>query len=316
MLRKSFVTLCAGACLLLPAAHQADAASWPRKPIQIIIPWAPAGDTATTLVTAMLPDLQKELGVPVKIFNKTGGAGVIGTNEMVRARPDGYTFGISPVGPTVTQVLLGNTPYESSDLFPLSVLYYNSTVLAAKASAPYSNLRELADYAKTNKVRLGCGGIGDVRYLITQNIAKEGGFNWNIVHIQDLNPLVLLQDSADVMTGAAAPFTDYVEKGDVKLIAMLLPERSTAFPNVPTASEQGFGEAYAVWAGLYAPKGTPVEIAEKFRAAFVKCFTMPHMLELMNKMGVVPEAGTMQEAQERFNKDTETYRTLLKDFNG
>lgn len=92
------------------------------------------------------------------------------------------------------------------------MLYYNSTVLAAKASAPYSNLRELADYAKTNKVRLGCGGIGDVRYLITQNIAKEGGFNWNIVHIQDLNPLVLLQDSADVMTGAAAPFTDYVEK--------------------------------------------------------------------------------------------------------
>lgn len=100
MLCKSFVTLCAGACLLFSAAHQADAATWPRKPIQIIIPWAPAGDTATTLVTAMLPDLQKELGVPVKIFNKTGGAGVIGTNEMVRARPDGYTFGISPVGPT------------------------------------------------------------------------------------------------------------------------------------------------------------------------------------------------------------------------
>lgn len=196
------------------------------------------------------------------------------------------------------------------------MLYYNSTVLAAKASAPYSNLRELADYAKTNKVRLGCGGIGDVRYLITQNIAKEGGFNWNIVHIQDLNPLVLLQGSADVMTGAAAPFTDYVEKGDVKLIAMLLPDRSTAFPDVPTASEQGFGEAYAVWAGLYAPKGTPQDIAEKFRSAFVKCFTMPHLLELMNKMGVVPEAGTMQEAQERFNKDTETYRSLLKGFNG
>ncbi len=307
---------CAFAVLILTgalAAGSALAAAWPSKPIQIVIPWPPAGDTATTLVTAMLPDLQAELGVPVKIINKTGGGGVIGTNEFIRARPDGYTFGISPIGPTISQILLGNAPYKQKDLNALSVLYYNSTALSALASAPYNNLTELAAYARKNEVRLGDGGVGDIRYLMAMNIASEGKFPWKTITFQDLSPLVLLQKSVDVMIGAAAPLRDYVEKGDIKVLAMLLPHRSTAFPDVPTVAEQGFGPAYAIWAGLWAPVGTDPAVAEKFRAAFTKCFTSPKMMEMMNKMGVMPEAGTSQAAKEQYAREFAQYEKLMKE---
>lgn len=311
-LRTLFVCFVLVALSVGPMAGVALAA-WPEKPIQIIIPWPPAGDTATTLVTAILPDLQAELGVPVKIINKPGGGGVIGTNDFVRARPDGYTFGISPIGPTISQVLLGNTPYKSTDLNPLSVLYYNSTALSTLSSSPYSNLKELAEYAQNNEVRLGTGGIGDIRYLMAMNIASAGGFKLKVISFQNLNPLVLLQKSADIMVGPAAPLKDYVEKGDLKVLAMLLPERSSAFPDVPTVAEQGFGPAYAIWAGLYAPKGTSPEIAEKFRAAFVKCFTSEKMLEMMDKMGVIPAGSSMEEAQRRFTEETAQYEKIVKE---
>ncbi len=312
VLKKSFLVFLSFAVIFCSMSTIARA-EWPRKPIQIIIPWPPSGDTATTIVTAMLSELEDELGVPVKIFNKVGGAGVIGFNEMARSRPDGYTFGIGPIGPSILQVLLGNAPYKTSDLMPLSVLYFNSTAVTARADAPFSNLKELAEYAQTNQIRLGIGGVGDVRYIMTENIAKEGNFEWKAITFQDLSPLVLLQNSADVMSGPAAPLKDYVENKEVKIIAMLLPERSTAFPDVPTVSEQGFGSSLAVWAGLYAPKGTPPKVAEKFRAAFVKVFKSEKLTQMMTKMGVIPVGSTTEEASKRFNEEVLLYTEIVKE---
>ncbi len=313
LLSKTLPVALFAALMLFGPDAQSVQAAWPDKPIQIVIPWPPSGDTATTLVTAMLDDLQKELGVPVKIVNKPGGGGVIGTNEFVRARPDGYTFGIAPIGPTISQVLLGHAPYKSEDFFPLSILYYNSTALSALASAPYNDLKELAAHAKTGEVRLGDGGVGDIRYLMAMSIARHGGFEWKTITFQDLNPLVLIQKSADVMVGPAAPLRDYVAKNEIKILAMLLPQRSTAFPDVPTVAEQGFGPAYAIWAGLYAPLKTDPAIAEKFRAAFAKCFTSPRMLELMNKMGVQADASSSAAAKERFDSETVEYAKIMKE---
>lgn len=315
-LKKKFLPLlCLGALLMPCLATDAVSAEYPTKPIQIIIPWPPAGDTSTTIFTAMLPSLEKELGVPVKIVNKTGGGGVIGVNELVRSKPDGYSFGFCPIGPAVAQLLLGNTPYTADDFFPITLVYYNASVLAAKASAPYSNLEELAEYGKTNKLRLGISGIGDVRYLMSETIAQKGGFEWEAITFQDLNPLVLLQDSADVISYSPGVFKDYVANGDIKILATLLPERTSVFPDVPTAVEQGFGPAYAIWGSIFAPKGTPVEIAEKFRAAFVKALNEPEIQELMNNMGVISVGSSMEEAQERLAVDLETYKAIIDGLN-
>lgn len=312
-LKKKFSTLFCLTLFLFPfLTSNAFSSDWPQKPIQIIIPWAPTGDPSTILFTAMLPALEEELGVPVKIVNIVGGGGVIGVNEVLKAKPDGYTFGLGPVGPTITQVILGNTPYTTEDLFPISVLYFNAPVLATKSSSPYSNLDELAAYAQNHKVRLAINSIGDARYHITENIARRAGFKWEVIAFQELSPLILLQDSADIVSYVATPFIDYVKKGDIKILATLLPERSTAFPDVPTAQEQGYGEALAIWAGLLAPKGTPYEIAEEFRRAFVKCFMQPEIIEILNRMGAIAEGSTIEEAQKRLLDETVIYSEIIE----
>ena len=98
-------------------------AKWPEKPILLMIPWPPGNDPSTIISNAMVPELQQELGVPVKVINKAGGAGVIATDELAKSAPDGYTFGLLSVGPVVSQVLMGNTPYKAEDLKPLGMLW-------------------------------------------------------------------------------------------------------------------------------------------------------------------------------------------------
>jgi tripartite-type tricarboxylate transporter receptor subunit TctC len=313
MLRKSLVL-----CLLVLAASAlaipgAALAKWPERPIVVVIPWPPANDPSTLITNAMAPMMSNELGVAVKIVNQAGGAGVLGTHEIVKANPDGYTFGLVSVGPMISQVLMGTTPYKNHDLKPLGMLWSSAFTLACRANEPYKNLKELAEYGKTNTLKLAHWGLGAVPTLIAMNAAKIGGFSWRETAYKDLNALLLTTGDADVATLSTAYVRDYVAKGDLRILACMLPNRLPEFPDVPTVAEQGFGEAYSIWFGLFAPAAMPDDIAMRFREVFMKTMQKPEIQDVIKKTGVVPHPGTPQEARKQMDRELAELGPLMKE---
>ena len=198
-------------------------AAWPDKPILITIPWPPSNDSSTIVANALAPVLSKELGVPVKIINKAGGRGTIGTNFVARSKPDGYTLALSSIGPMMTQPLRGVTPYKIEDFDPIALVWAAPFTLAARGDAPYNNLKELAEYAKTHQLKLGHWGLGAVPTLIAMGVATKGGFKWQETAFDDVNALLLTSGDMDVITATMPALNDYSKTKQVKILAVMNP---------------------------------------------------------------------------------------------
>jgi tripartite-type tricarboxylate transporter receptor subunit TctC len=166
-------------------------ADWPKKPILITIPWPPSNDSSTIVANALAPIMSKEIGVPVKIINKAGGRGTIGTNFVARSKPDGYTLALSSIGPMMTQPIRGVTPYRIEDFDVIGLVWAAPFTLAARGDAPYNNLKELKAYAQNKRLKLGHWGLGAVPTLIAMGVATQGGFQWEETAFDDVNALLL-----------------------------------------------------------------------------------------------------------------------------
>lgn len=149
MRHATWAALAAVAC-----SASAAVAEYPEKPVEVIMPW-PAGVSTDVGSRIVVEQMAEELGVPMQIIAKPGGAGVLGTMELANARPDGYTVGTITVGPAVTQVLMGNTPYGIEDLEPVGVFMTLPFLLLAGKDAPYDDLAGLAEYAAANEIITG-----------------------------------------------------------------------------------------------------------------------------------------------------------------
>ncbi len=313
MVRKCFLWAMLVLCLgILSMPHPAMAA-WPTKPIRIIIPWPAGNDPSTMITTAMAPYLSKELGVPVKVVNKPGGRGVLGTYELVQSRPDGYTMGLISIGPMITQVLRGKTPYRNQDLRPLGLVWSSPFTLSCRADAPYNNLKELAHYAKSHEVRLAHWGLGTVPTLIAMRVAQIGGFQWKETAYSKLNPLLVVKGDADVITFSTPGLKDYIESGKMKILACMLPNRLPQYPDVPTVEEQGFGEAYSIWFGAFVPARTPEEIVKKLSKSFFHVMDQPEIKEVIRKVGVIPHPTGPEAARRQMDRELENFGRIMRD---
>jgi tripartite-type tricarboxylate transporter receptor subunit TctC len=277
-----------------------------------MIPWPAPNDPSTLVATAIAPVMSEELGVPVKVVNKPGGGAVLATAELARSRPDGYTIGLISIGPMITQVIRGKTPYKNQDLQPLGLVWASPFTLAARADAPYDNLQELSEYAKDHDVRLAHWGLGAVPTLIAMKAADVGGFKWKETAYDKLNPLLVVQGDADVITFSTPGLTDYVEADKMKLLAAMLPNRVPAYPDVPTVAEQGYGDAYAIWFGAFVPKGTAPEIVAKLSDAFFSAMENPEVQTVIENVGVVPMKTGPEEARARMDQELTEFGAIMK----
>lgn len=308
------LVLAASAALIFAAGGPGTGpagAAWPEKPIQIMIPWPATNDPSTLVANAIAPVMAEDLGVPVKVVNKPGGGAVLATAELARSRPDGYTLGLISIGPMITQVLRGKTPYQNRDLAPLGLVWASPFTLAARADAPYDDLEELAAYGQDNDLRLAHWGLGAVPTLIAMKAAEVGGFAWKETAYSELNPLLVVQGDADVITFSTPGLADYVESGQMKLLAAMLPERVPAYPEVPTVAEQGFGEAYSIWFGAFVPQATDPEIVEKLSTALFAAIADPEVQKVIANVGVVPQTTGPEAARQRMDRELEDFGKLM-----
>ncbi len=312
-MKKSAILVLIATALVLSVTVGPAAAEWPKKPIRIMIPWPAGNDPSTMVATAMAPHMSDKLGVPVKVVNKPGGGAVLATNELAGSRPDGYTMGLISIGPMITQVLRGKTPYQNEDLRPLGLVWSSPFTLACRADAPYDNLDELAAYGKDHELRLAHWGLGAVPTLIAMNAAKIGGFTWKETAYKDLNPLLVVQGDADVITFSTPGLKDYIEAGKMKLLACMLPNRLPDYPDVPTVEEQGYGDAYSIWFGAFVTAKTPDEIAGRLSDTFFEVMAMPEIQDVIEKVGVIAHPTGPKAAKRQMESELENFGAIMKD---
>jgi tripartite-type tricarboxylate transporter receptor subunit TctC len=300
--------------LILASFHPVHAADeWPQKPVHIVVPFA-AASTPDILARVLADRLAANLKQPFIVDNKPGAGGMIGTDAIAKAAPDGYTFGVSITGPLVNNTLLyKKMAYEPfRDLAPITLAVNQPCVLVANKDFNASGLQEVIAELKRNpgKFNYASLGNGTMAHLSMELVAARSGTQIVQVPYPGSSQAVAALIAGDVSLGCmpAVAVMSLVKAGRLKAIGVASRNRSPLFPDIRTLAEQGLPEVEAnAWIGVVAPAATPPAILARIHAEVVRVLQQPDVREalhaqLMDPVGNSPEqfAAFMREELERW----------------
>lgn len=288
--RRTLISAAAGLGVVALAAP-ALAQAYPARPITLIVPWGAGGGTdATARIVASI--LERDLGQPVNVVNRTGGSGVVGHSAIATAAPDGYTIGMLTVEISMMH-WQGLTELTPASYTPLALMNEDPPGVQVAASSSYRTIKDLADAIKANPGKLKASGTGQggIWHLALVGWLGAMGLPANAVPWVPSNGAApAMQDLAasglDIVTCSVPEAKAMLDAGRARSLAIMAPARNPQFPNVPTLKE-GLGIDYSVgaWRGIGAPKNLPAPIAERLTAALKKANESKEFQEFMNNRG-------------------------------
>src|SRR3954470_3143639 len=278
----------ATAALLVPALAQV----YPARPVTLIVPWGVGGGTdATARIIATL--LEKELGQPFNVVNRTGGFGVVGHAEIATAAPDGYTIGMLTVEISMMhwQALTHLTPRNFT---ALALMNEDPPGIQVSSSSPYKTVKELMDAIKMappGRFKASGTGQGGIWHLALVGWMQAMGLPVNQVSWSASNGAApamqdLVAGSLDLTTCSVPEARTTIEAGQARSLAIMAPARNPAFPDVPTLKESlGIDYSTSSWRGIGAPKGLAPEVATRLTAALKKVYDSAEFKDFMTRRG-------------------------------
>jgi tripartite-type tricarboxylate transporter receptor subunit TctC len=270
MLRKSIIGLSLVLVLFMSVSIQA--AEFPTKEVQIIIPWA-AGGATDLIFRALGATTGKYLGEAVVIVNRTGGAGAVGYTEAMQAKPDGYTL-VSAITPLTILPHRVKTAYTYKSFEPIINVVKDPGMFLVRSDAPWKSLKEFLDYAKKNPemITVGNSGTGGGVHLIALAFENAAGVTFNHIPFAGGGPSVtaLLGGHVNAVSVSPPEGIEHVKAGKLKIIALFSEKRFEMFPDVQTVKEQGIDFVMGQWRGLVSSKGTPPDVINILHDAFKK----------------------------------------------
>jgi len=277
--------------LICVAAGSAFAQAWPAKPIRILVGYAPGGVTDIVARTVGQP-LGDALGQSVVVENRPGAAGVIATELVAKAPPDGYTLLMYVDGNSMMSAAIKGLQHDPLKSFSqITLLGRGSLVLVVHPSFPASTLQELVQYAKANpgQMSFATPGKSGPQHLAFESLKVLGGFQAEHIPYKGGGQAIV-----DVVAGQVkvallglAPSLPHIKAGKLRAIAVTTRERSISLPDVPTIAESGFpGFEMAQWQGLVAPAGTPPAVVARLHAELVKIMRTPAVTEKLGSIGM------------------------------
>ncbi|MGJ7610845.1 MULTISPECIES: Bug family tripartite tricarboxylate transporter substrate binding protein [unclassified Variovorax] len=298
-------------CITAASGAQSSApsqADWPQRPIRVVVPFS-AGGGSDMVARVLGQSLSQRLGQPVIVDNRPGAATVVGTRQVVRAAPDGYTLLLSgstsfSVNPAVRKTL----PYDPArDLAPIAIVARTSLALVVGQGTPWHSLREVIAAARASPggVRYGTFGAGSGPHLAGEMFALAAGVQLQPIPYRTTGQLLVALNSGDVELGieVAGALAPQVAAGKLRAVAVLGAGRSAALPWVPTLAEQGLREAtFEAWFGLAAPGRTPAPVLETLSSAVTAAMGDPAVQAALRAQGMEPVAL----GAAAFRKETET----------
>jgi len=304
------------AASLLPLCALAQ--GYPNKPIRIVVPLAAAG-TGDTLARAVGEAMAKELGQPVVIENKPGAGGLVGTQFVAAAAPDGYTLlAVSP-SHVINATLYTKADYDPVKSFePITLMAYTHQVLVANPATPFNTLKELIDYAKKNpgKLNYGSAGTGSATHLNMELFKSMAGVD--IVHVPYKGSTQARQDvvagQVQLAMDGLLPVLALVREKRLKALALTSGHRSASAPDIPTMSEAGVpGYVSDTWYGLLAPAGTPKDVLAKLEHAASAALKNPEVRDRLTKAGAEPAGSTAEEFRKVIEREKPIWAKVVKD---
>lgn len=291
--------LLAGAATLALTAFGAvpALAEYPEKPVTFIVPWPP-GDLEDVLTRMIAEEFQKDLGAPAAVVNMPGGGGVVGGVKVATAAPNGYTVGSFVIGIPTVKTMGADAQIAADALEPVGIFLTYPFLIAAKKDAPYSTMQELAEYTKSNDVRLGHFGYGLEPTLLTFRAMDGLGGKFSAEAAFDaVDCSTLANGDADVINTTAQLVLSCL--GDIKILATITGERTAITPDVPTLKEVNPELDVTLWNGLFVPKGTPQEVKDKIAAVAQKVVASEPAQEIAKTTGALVYWMPQAEATER-----------------
>jgi len=252
----------------LVAALGTSAQAFPDKPVTIIVPFGAGGGTDITTRTLAGP-MAKALGSEIVVKNTAGAGGTIGNAEVARARADGYTIGMMPVGPMTTQPHLRKLPYGPDSFDYICQAYSAPSSLVVRKDSKFNTLNDMVAYAKANpgKLNFGIQAVGSIPHVAGLGIQDATGIDYQYIPFKGSAPTfkAMLDGTVDMFVAHISFLTKNADQ--VKSIAMLMDHRVSTATDLPTAKDQGISLHFPIWGGLVAPKGIPADARKKLEMA-------------------------------------------------
>ncbi|MCK1742760.1 tripartite tricarboxylate transporter substrate binding protein [Bradyrhizobium sp. 139] len=318
--RRTFVASTAAAAAsaafgLTPAFAQA----YPARPVTVIVPWGAGGGTdATARIVAAI--LEKDLGQPFNVVNRTGGSGVVGHTAIATAQPDGYTIGMLTVEISMMH-WQGLTELAPRSYTPLALMNEDPPGIQVSSSSPYKTVKDLAEAIKAappGKFKASGTGQGGIWHLALVGWMQAMGLPANqVAWVPSNGAAPAMQDLAagglDLTTCSVPEARAIIEAGKARSLAIMAPARNPIFPDVPTLKEaMGIDYATGAWRGIGAPKNLPPELAMKLTAALKKVYDSAEFKDFMSNRGFGTVWGDGKEFGSFMDKGDAQMGTAMK----
>ncbi|AFK62584.1 hypothetical protein TKWG_12020 [Advenella kashmirensis WT001] len=321
MIALAIAGLTAGSLVVAASQAHADESKWPEHSLKLIVPFGP-GSTPDQIARIIAGSAEKKLGRTIVIENKAGAGGNIGTNLVAKAKPDGYTFGISITGPLVNnQFIYNNLPYEpEKDLAPLTMAVTQPNVIVVTKQSGIKTLKELISkiQAEPDKLNFATSGNGTGSHLSIELMLQAVNGKATAVPYPSspaaLNSLI----AGDTQFTALAPIAvlPLVKEGRLVALAQTSAQRNSSLPDIPTVSEAGApGIEGAAWSGFVISSKVPIAIRNMLTDALLTALRDPEVGKQLKAIYMDPIPSTPEAFRDYMNQEKARWKPLIEKLN-
>ncbi|ALK89234.1 Bug family tripartite tricarboxylate transporter substrate binding protein [Limnohabitans sp. 63ED37-2] len=317
-MKKPFLLAALAAVLMTPTVPAWAQASYPTKPIKIVVPF-PAGGTSDVLARIVGQKMTESWGQPVVIENRPGSSGNLGADLVAKSPADGHTLVLMDVGNLVISPALFKLPFNvEKDFAPVAMVAYSPHLLAVSTKVPANTPAELVAYAKAQKGKLNyavAAGMGSASHLAGVMYAQRNGIEWGYVPYKGGAQAItdLIGGQVDVMFNGMVATYPHVKAGKIKLIAISSNQRNAQMPGTPTVAESLPGFLTGSFQGLLAPAGTPKAVVDKLNAEVQRIAALPEIKERLTALGAEPSGMTPDQFGQWMRAEIPAMAKIVKD---
>jgi tripartite-type tricarboxylate transporter receptor subunit TctC len=316
MTRRNVIVLLVCA-LSMPLIAQAQ--DFPNRPINVVAPFPPGGQ-ADLMARPTAAAMERILKSPVVVVNKTGAAGAVGMAFVANSKPDGYTLlmALSSISiiPEADKLFDRKPAYTMDQLVPIALVSADPTVLVCRAERPWKSVKELVEDAKKRPdgISYSSSGIYGTLHMAMEMLIHSAGIKLKHVPYGGAAPALtaLLGGHVDCMAGGPAVVLPQIKAGKLRALAGWGEKRIAVLPELPTLKELGYDAEFYIWAGMFAPKGTPDPIMKKLRDTVRAAMQEADFKTAMDKMETPIAYLDAPEFQKFWDKDAKMLADAIK----
>jgi len=313
LLRSTLLAFTAAAFSLSVWAQPA----YPSKPVKVVVGYA-AGGAVDVVARTIGQSLQTSLGQPFVVENKPGAGTNIAVKSVIAAEPDGHTLMMAANALAANMSLYKPQPFDAEkELVAISLIGRVPVVIAANPNVPYANIQQLiaAAKGKPNSIAYGSPGNGSTPHMAIELFARAAGIDLQHIPYRGGSPAITdtIGGQVPLVAVNALEVLPHARSGKLKVLAVLSPNRSANFPEVPTIAESGYpGFEASVWYGLVAPARTPDDLIKRVHAAAVKVLAQPDVRSKLLLQTAVPIGNTPDEFRKQIVAERDKMIDLVK----